>query len=89
MWKDIIAEHDSVTMNFTKSGSHDNSFTKAVMRALVRHNNDSINGDSISSCNKLNSDEEANEEADEFGIELGVDTSDTNHLNPWLRLSLL
>jgi hypothetical protein len=30
-WKDLIREYDIVMANFTKSGNHDSSFTRAAM----------------------------------------------------------
>lgn len=85
VWKDIIAEYDTVIVNFTKSGNHDSSFTRAAMRALV-HNDDGSNNDSIGSNNTINSDEEA----DEFGTELGGWCCFTNslpivYLRMWLN----
>jgi hypothetical protein len=30
-WKELLKEYDTVMVNFTKSGYHDSSFTKAAM----------------------------------------------------------
>ncbi len=83
MWKDFIAEYDSVFRNFTKSGNHGSSFTRAASaatRALVSNDDGSINGDSIGSNNELNSIKEANEVANKFSLELGGWCCFTNSL---------
>jgi hypothetical protein len=35
--KDLLKEYDTVMVNFTKSGNHDSSFTRAAMVALKKH----------------------------------------------------
>jgi len=34
LWKDIQSDYDKVMINFTKSGNHNNNFTKATIIAL-------------------------------------------------------
>jgi hypothetical protein len=58
--KDLLAQYDSVITNFTKSGNHNSSFTRAAMRALANSDNNSDNS-SIGSNTTINSNEEANE----------------------------
>ncbi len=36
VWKELLKEYDTVMVNFTKSGNHDSSFTKAAMMALKK-----------------------------------------------------
>jgi len=33
-WKALMREYDTVMVNFTKSGNHDSSFTRAAMVTL-------------------------------------------------------
>jgi hypothetical protein len=35
-WKELLKEYDTVMVNFTKSGNHDNSFTKAAIMVLKK-----------------------------------------------------
>jgi hypothetical protein len=36
VWKDLLKEYNTVVVNFTKSGNHDSSFTRATMVALKK-----------------------------------------------------
>ena len=35
-WKELLKEYDTLMVNFTKSGNHHSSFTKAAMMALKK-----------------------------------------------------
>ncbi len=67
VWKDLQAEYDMVTVNFTKSGNHDSSFTRIAMLALSKNNGE----DSNKSESSLNDDDVNEDNDDEFGMEGG------------------
>jgi hypothetical protein len=69
VWTELLKEYDTVIVNFTKSGNHDSSFTKAAMVTLnvTESNKDT---DSITS-NSLNDDDCNEGDDDEFGMETG------------------
>jgi hypothetical protein len=87
VWKEILAEYDTVMVNFTKSGNHESSFTRVAMRVLLNAADKSSNdGDSISG----NIDKASDEEADEFGTDQGGFCCFTNsqpivYLRMWLN----
>jgi hypothetical protein len=80
-WKELTKEYDTVFVNFTKSGNHQSSFTRAAMMSL-KSSTSTIESDD------LHSDDE-DEEADEFGMEDGGFCCFTNSLPiVYLRLWL-
>jgi len=90
VWKDILKEYDTVMVNFTKSGNHDSSFTRAAMIALKK-----LQGETSSLSSSLggidDNDEDDMDAADvEFGMETGGWCSFTNslpivYLHMWLN----
>jgi hypothetical protein len=62
VWKDLLNEYDTVVVNFTMSGNHDSSFTRAAMVVLKK-----VQGDTSS----LISSSALNDDDDEFGMETG------------------
>ncbi len=76
VWKDLQAEYDTVTVNFTKSGNHDSSFTRAAMLALKKNNGE----DSNESESSLNDDDINEDSDDDFGMEGGGWCCFTNSL---------
>ncbi|MFO0446804.1 MAG: hypothetical protein ACK524_17960 [Planctomyces sp.] len=87
VWKELLKEYDTVMVNFTKSGNHDSSFTKAAMSSLKNvgdNNRESISLDS------LNDDDLDVGDDDEFGMESGGWCCFTNslpilYLRMWLN----
>ncbi len=63
VWKDLQAEYETVTVNFTKS--HDSSLTRAAMLALYKNNGENSN----ESESSLNDDDVNKDNDDEFGME--------------------
>jgi hypothetical protein len=61
-------------VNFTKSGSHESSFTRVAMRVLLNDDDKSSNGGSD------DIDEPSDMEADEFGVDQGGFCCFTNSL---------
>jgi hypothetical protein len=67
IWKDLQAKYDMITVNFTKSGNHDSSFTRADMLALNKNNGE----DSNESESSLNDDDVNIDNDDEVEMEGG------------------
>jgi hypothetical protein len=63
----LQAEYDMVILNFTKTGNHDSSFTKAAMLVLNKNNGE----DSDESESSFNNDNVNKDNDDEFGMEGG------------------
>ena len=42
VWKELLKEYDTVMVNFTKSGNHDSSFTKAAIVSFKYGENSSV-----------------------------------------------
>jgi hypothetical protein len=74
------SEYDTVMKKFTKSGTHQISFTRAPMKALD-DNGDETNDD------VLNADDEVDGggDDDDFGVESGGWRCFTNYLRVWLN----
>jgi hypothetical protein len=77
VWKELLKEYDTVMVNFTKSGNHDSSFTRAAMLALK---NDGDNNRESVSFDLLNDDDLDDGHDDEFGMESGGWCCFTNSL---------
>jgi len=87
LWKELLKEYDTVMVNFTKSGNHDSSFTRAAMSALK---NDGDNNRESVSLDSLNDDDLDDGDDDEFGVESGGWCGFTNslpviYLRMWLN----
>ena len=82
-WKDLIREYDIVMANFTKSGNHDSSFTRAAMVTQWRM--------LVESTSITSEDEELDDgDNDKFGVETGGWCCFTNslpiiYLRMWLN----
>jgi len=85
VWKELLKEYDTVMVNFTKSGNHDSSFTRAAMLALK---NDGDNNRESVSFDLLNDDDLDDGHDDEFGMESGGWCCFTNSL-PIIYLRML
>jgi len=88
VWKDLQSEYDKVIVNFTKSGNHDSSFTRAAMLSLNKIDNN--NNNESSSSSSLNDDDVHEGDDDEFGMESGGWCCFTNslpvvYLRMWLN----
>jgi hypothetical protein len=78
VWKDLLKEYDTVMVNFTRSGNHDSSFTRAAIIALKTAQGETS---SLTSSLAGNDDEEEDDmdgADDEFGMETGLWFSSTN-----------
>jgi hypothetical protein len=87
VWKDLLKEYDTVMVNFTKSGNHDSSFTRAAMVALKKAQGDTS---SLTSSLDLDYEDDLDGADDEFGLENGGWCSFTNslpiiYLRMWLN----
>jgi hypothetical protein len=90
VWKDLLKEYDTVMVNFSKSGNHDSSFTRAATVALKKAQGDTSSLTSSLDLHNDDYEDDLDGADDEFGLENGSWCSFTNslpiiYLRMWLN----